>query len=195
MIKEPNQAERSVTLLDFLTFFAGQEMGSNFLDEAVKAQIVATYTDLVLYPKTSPIILNSKIDIDSLRSTTSGWSWKSTANFNHLEDLIRSVIGQAVLYNGQPIDATYFSMSAGQTLSSQYYWIGGSFPYLQSVDSHWDTSVTNFQTTYSITTASFKALINNKYGFDLGGDASTWFSSNMSYDPTGLYVTNINFTL
>ena len=192
MIKEPNQTARSVTLLDFLTFFAGQEMGSNFHDEAVKAQIVATYTDLILFPKTSPINISCKMDINSLRSTTSGWSWKSDTNYNRLQNLITSVIGQAALYNGQPIDSTYFSMSAGKTLSNQYYWVGGSLPYLQSVDSHWDTSVSGFQTTYSITTTNFKALIKSKYSFDLGGDPSTWFSNNMSYDPNNLYVTNIN---
>ncbi len=165
-------------------------MNTGFHDEAVKAQIVATYTFLVLYPKTSVISVTKTVDLVALRKTT--WSWKSDSNFTRLQNLVKSVIGQTALYNGQPIQAAYCSMSAGKTLSNQYCWSGGSIPYLQSVDSHWDTSVSTFQKSYDTTSANFKAQIKSKYNFDLGGDPSTWFTD-LSHDPTNLYVTNINF--
>jgi len=50
--------------------------------------------------------------------------------------------GYAVLYNGRPISAFYFSSSGGRTQSSQDVWVT-ALPYAVSVDDHWGMVAAN----------------------------------------------------
>ena len=90
--------------------------------------------------------------------------------------LTASVIGEAVYYNGEMIQAVYSASSAGYTASSGNVW-GNPLPYLQSVycelDEQYDP---NYGKTVTFSSVDIKSRIYNNTGIVLSGDPSGWIS-------------------
>lgn len=57
-----------------------------------------------------------------------------------IERAVAETAGTIVTYEGQPIDASFFSTSNGRTENSEDYWTN-AVPYLRSVSSPWDRDV------------------------------------------------------
>lgn len=133
------------------------EMGSNFSEEALKAQAVAAYS-YILY--------------ENARGNTPT-VYMSTPN-SKVSNAVSSVIGQKVTYNGSVAYTTYYAMSAGTTNTSADVW-GSSIPYLTSVSSPWDTSVASYQVNKTFSEAEVRSKIENEMGITVTGDPSTWF--------------------
>ena len=100
------------------------EMGASFREEALKAQAVAAYT-YIRYN-------NQKGTIPSLPA-------KSSVSAK-VEDAVEQVIGEALYYQGEYINATYCASNAGNSVDSENVW-GGYLPYLRSVESPGDTTL------------------------------------------------------
>lgn len=100
------------------------EMGASFSQEALKAQAVAAYT-YIRYN-------NQKGTIPSLPA-------KSSVSAK-VEDAVEQVIGEALYYQGEYINATYCASNAGNSVDSENVW-GGYLPYLRSVESPGDTTL------------------------------------------------------
>lgn len=62
---------------------------------------------------------------------------------------VRDTEGMILTYQGDPALAVYFACSSGATCASQWVW-GGRIPYLQGVESSWDTASPHYQTQQSI---------------------------------------------
>ena len=104
--------------------------------------------------------------------------------------LTASVIGEAVHYNGNLIQAVYSASSAGYTASSAYVW-GNDYPYLQSVycelDAQYDP---NYGRTAEFSSEDIKQRVYEKTGIELSGDPSSWITID-SY-AEGKYVGQVN---
>ncbi len=173
---------------DYLWGVVSAEMPAAFPLEALKAQTVAarTYTiQRMANPKhgiaqlcDSPACCQAYATVEERLS-----AWGNSASFyqEKITTAVAETNGLYVLYQGQPINALFFSSSWGQTLPAQEVW-GGTLPYLKSVSSpEATTDVPNFhyETTLSAQQVSAKFLASYP-AMDLSGEPDTWFSQRVS---------------
>lgn len=156
--------------VDIVARVVQAEMGSGFETEALKAQAVASYTYL---------IYQGAADGNTPSAPMKDASTK-------VYDAVSSVIGQKIYYGGKIINALYFAMSADCTTGSADVW-GGSLPYMQSVDTSFESSASNYLTTRKYRASDIAGWVRSQYGIDLSQvDRSDWFS--VKYDATGVYA-------
>ncbi len=164
----------SGSAIDIISRITQNEMGYTFAPEAIKAQAVAAYTYVKYCNKygSYPSVLLSQTVNDSVRV------------------LVSSVIGQAVYYGDNYIQAVYSASSAGYTASSEKVW-GNAYPYLTSVycelDSQYDP---NYGRRATFTSDDIKSRVYNATGIALSGDPSEWLSIDERED--GNYVAQVN---
>lgn len=163
------------------------EMPASFEPEALKAQAVAarTYT---LY-KMEQGGIERHPDADACDDITcckayrtaedAAADWGAEALY-YEEKLARAVAetdGEAIVYDGQPVLAVFFSSAAGHTQSAGEVW-QSDLPYLKSVDSPEDASlVPNYYSTVRFTAQEFRDLFCAAYpAAKLGGDTGSYLT-------------------
>lgn len=149
--------------------FAEIGTSSNPVD-AIKANVVAIYT---LAKKRNFIVQG---DLHAFEKSPDLVT-------SYVKSAVDSVIGEYITYNGVPINALFFSMSAGRTISAKSAWGGTSYPYLIGVDSSVDLQHRSCKTVRTISSQDLKAKIKDKTGIELTGDPSTWLQI-LSHDGT-----------
>lgn len=163
----------SGTALDIVSGIVANEVGGTFAPEAIKAQAVAAYSYIKYF--------NQRGSAPS-------------AYLNEASDSIRvlvaSVIGEAVYYNDDIIQATYSASSAGCTASSANVW-GTDLPYLRSVycelDAQYDP---NYGKTKRFGADDIRSRVYSTTGISLNGDPSSWFT--IEDRTEGKYVGKMN---
>lgn len=145
------------------------EVGATWETEALKAQAVAAYTYMVYWSNYGVIpsfgIQNS---YDS-----------------KIENAVRAVEGQLLCYNGKIMDAVFSASSTGATADGSYVW-GGSYPYLQSVESKYDCDDANYGIVTKLSATKVKQIIESKTDLTLPADPEDWFTITSSYN--GKYI-------
>jgi stage II sporulation protein D len=146
------------------------EIGDGFHEEAIKAQAIAAYTYIKMYS-----INNERAYI--ARRTPS----------EKLINLVKQVIGKAVYYNGELIQAVYTASTAGRTASSKTVW-GVDYPYLQSIDTAFidEEYDINYGRKPTFTSEEIKNYVKKATGIVLSGDPSEWIKIDSYVD--GIYV-------
>ena len=161
------------TAVDIISRIVTNEVGSKFEPEAIKAQAVAAYTNVKrnnLAGSAASVAL-SKTYADSLK------------------ELVASVIGEAIYYNGNLINAVYSASSAGYTASAKNVW-GVDYPYLKSVYCEFDEQYDpNYGVKKTYSSSELKQKIFDTTGIELSGDPTEWLKI-VNY-VEGKYVGNI----
>lgn len=128
------------------------EMPPDFELEALKAQAIAARTYIIRkivmqnfsdvpHPDawvTDTVIDQAYLTEEQLRERWSQQEYKK--NISRINRAVAETKGQMIVYEGHPIDATYFSTSNGYTENSEEYWTE-AIPYLRSVASPWDAEI------------------------------------------------------
>ena len=156
---------KEYSLIEYLCRSVVGEIGSgcnSSTAEAFKAQAVAIYT----YAKRYKFNMGA-----SHHAFNTSYKYEGTA----VETAVKSVLGEYLAYNGKPIMATYYAMSAGKTVKASTVWSGDTHPYLEkAVDSPHDKKCSRYMTTYTISAEDFKDLMKETLGVELSGDPSKW---------------------
>ncbi|SFQ27515.1 stage II sporulation protein D [Salibacterium halotolerans] len=84
----------------------------------------------------------------------SDFEWK----MEKVNKAVRATEGQVLTYEGKPITAAFFSTSNGHTENAEDYW-QNSEPYLQSVESPWDTSSPRYSNEITIPVAEVEQAL------------------------------------
>jgi stage II sporulation protein D len=140
-----------VPLEDYVRGVVAAEMPIEFAVEALKAQSLAARTyivrrllegDLTQVPTqdadvTDTIVHQAYISDDELRKK---WGSLYESYRSKLDQAIRETEGMVLAYGGELIQAAFFSTSNGYTENSEDYW-QAAVPYLRSVPSPWDKSI------------------------------------------------------
>jgi stage II sporulation protein D len=134
-----------ISLEDYVIGVVGAEMPASFSPEALKAQSVLARTyalkkisqNQVLSDTTSNQVYK---DVNQLKSL---WGSSFDTYYNKIKSAVNTTKDQYLAYNGNYIEAVYHSTSNGQTEDAAVVW-GNSFPYLVSVDSHWDLDASSY---------------------------------------------------
>lgn len=83
---------------------------------------------------------------------------------------VNATAGEVLLYDGELIEATYFSCSGGNTEDAREVW-GTDYPYLRSVASPGEENASCFTDTMSFSFDAFR----ERLGVPLTGNPATWF--------------------
>ena len=91
---------------------------------------------------------------------------------DRMRQAVSATAGKVMTYNGELIEATYFSCSGGSTEDAVAVW-GTEVPYLQSVDSPGEEHATHYTDTVTFTPERFAAAL----GIELSGKPGTWIGN------------------
>lgn len=170
---------------DYICGVVAAEMPLSYHEEALKAQAVAAYTyadrqrsisrsegndyDIT----TSPSINQSYITVSEMKKK---WGKDFDKYYSKLKNVVSSVEGQRILYDGEPILAAYHAISSGITESSEVVW-GVSCEYLTPVDSSGDKDEKKYLSTVSLTPDELKNKISKKWdNISFPGTEDAWIN-------------------
>ena len=92
------------------------------------------------------------------------------ADIQKVREAVAATIGQVLIYEGELIEATYFSCSGGVTEDAAAVW-GADYPYLRSVESPGEENAPVFTDTVSFSSGEFQQML----GTELDGNPESWF--------------------
>lgn len=169
-VLQSNDKVVSLPLEEYILGVVLQEMPAEFELEALKAQAVAART----YTLTKRNHQNADICTDPTccQAYCEVSHYKGTkANLDKVQSAVRETSGQILTYEGQPIEATYFSCSGGRTEDAAAVW-GSNVPYLQSVESPGEESSVNYISTKKFSAKDFSDKFDG-----LTGVSGTWIGA------------------
>lgn len=135
------------------------EMGPSMATEALKAQAVAIYS----------FYLN--------HNGGSGLKGKRNPPQN-IVNAVKSVVGQAIYYNGKPADAMFYASSGGATASCKDIF-NMDIPYLRSIDVEYDESCDpHYCDAQVFSVKQLKAKLEARYNVKLSGSPYDWIKLN-----------------
>lgn len=186
----------TVTAKDYCVGVVLAEMPAEYNIEALKAQTVVAYT----YAKYKAALrVNEKFDLTDSHQTDQAFIWESEAKERFKENYVtylkkvtsavESVLGQILTYNGQPILAACHSISGGKTESAEALW-GGSYPYLQPVESVGDVSNPDYISELTLTVDEMKEKLTS-LNITVSGETGEWFKDFKKTDSGNVLSVNI----
>ena len=170
------------------------EMDLSAPKEALKAQAVACYTLFSRRRAAGEAITcdSGKWEVwvpeERMRER---WGEDFEDHMAVLREAADQVAGQLLEWEGEPILAAYFAISAGATESSENVW-GGKVPYLQAVASPGDCFSSGYLSTVSMTPEELKTACSAYFTEtppDLSGDPENWLTD-IACTPSG-YVNSV----
>ena len=184
-----------LTMAEYLWGVVAAEMPASFEQEALKAQACAARTYTVTR-QNNPSDKHPDADIcgDSTccqayidrADAEARWGLNAQEYSEKIERAVTETDGLGILYNGQPIQALFFSSAAGKTVDAVEVW-GNSVDYLKSVDSPEGDEVPNYHTQAVFSAEEVKSLTLASYpGADLTGEPSGWFGQASRNDGGGV---------
>lgn len=183
VMKTENGKVEELEEREYLIGVLAAEMDLSSHAEALKAQVVASYT-YVLYMREngSSADLNGA-DISDSSQTHQGylsleerkvkWGDKFEEYEQKAGEIVDSVKGQALYYDNKPILAVYHDLNNGKTQSALTVW-KKDIPYLTQVESPGDKLSTDYSTTVALTYDEFEKMIKKIDGVKLDGNKEKW---------------------
>ena len=176
---------QEMTMADYLWGVVAAEMPASFEEEALKAQACAARTYTVIRQNSgSEKHPGADICSDSTccqayverDAAEARWGLQAGEYADKIERAVAETDGMGILYQGEPIQALFFSSAAGRTVDAVEVW-GNSVDYLKSVDSPEGDEVPNYHTQVVLTAEEVRSRTLAAYpGADLSGDPSGWFA-------------------
>ncbi len=169
----------TVTEMDMDTYLVGvllAELPASFEQEAKKAQAVVARTYTWKAVTTGGKHADGSVCTDSTCCQVYIAPEKylaqggSEAAVESAQAAVSGTSGYVLTYEGELIEATYFSCSGGSTEDAAAVW-GTDFPYLRATDSPGEEHASHYTDTVTFTAEEFQ----QKLGRDLSGKASDWF--------------------
>lgn len=153
---------------EYITGVVAGEMPSTFELEALKAQAVASRS-YAMYQMTA----TKDKEYDVVNTTTNQvyltdkqlkqkWKDEYQEKYNKIKKAIAETSGQYLTYQGQLVNAMFFSTSVGNTENSEEVF-SSALPYLRSVESVWDEQSPVYTDTYTLTLKDFYNKLNLPY--------------------------------
>lgn len=169
----------TLNLEDYIIGVVSAEMPPYFHEEALKAQALTARTYAAHYVKKGRILSDTDhhqvyYSEDELRRM---WGKQFDTYYTKVKNAVLATKGEVITYDGELIEAYFFSTSNGRTEEPKYVW-GGSVPYLKSVESPWDTQSAEF---YDVKTMSYSQF-SSKLGL---GETGSFYAEVLSYTPGG----------
>ena len=147
-----------MALHDYLTGVVLAEMPVSFAEEALKAQAAACRTYAL---RSCRHRRHEEAAVCTDSGCCQGWRDPDTADpaaRARAEAAVSATDGLVICYNGELIDATFFSCSGGRTEAAAAVW-GSELPYLQAVDSPGEEAAAHFADETRVPLERFRAAL------------------------------------
>ena len=188
LVVKIRSSEGTVSEGDMDTYVVGvvlAEMPAYFETEALRAQSVVART----YARKALATGGKHADgsVCTQSACCQGWisqedylqAGGSQENVDRVREAVLSTSGQVLTYDGELIEATYFSCSGGSTEDALAVW-GTDFPYLRAVDSPGEENAAHYQDTAVFSREELERRLDVR----LTGSPETWIGS-VSYTKGG----------
>ena len=176
-----------VPVRDYIIGAVFAQMPADFSEEALKAQAVISHTYIIRQRakqnmKPSAELsgadisndLNNYLPFYTVEQAKAIYKDSYSEYYTKISKCVDEVINKVILYNGEPIVASYHSMSPGITESAQVAW-DVEVPYLVSVESYSDTHCDNFlDVRYMTSDEMYARLTQGLEGVTLSDDKNSW---------------------
>ena len=166
-----DQTVQELPLETYIVSVVLREMPADFHIEALKAQAVVarTYTFRHMQGtgkhQTADVCVNSSC-CQGYRSPEEYLSDGGTADkLAMVEKAVKDTAGQILVYDNEPIEATYFSCSGGNTEDAVAVW-GSDVPYLKSTESPGEENATHYTDTVQFSVSEAAKLLGLKINSD-----------------------------
>ncbi|USG65392.1 stage II sporulation protein D [Brevibacillus ruminantium] len=174
----------TLPLEQYIEGVVAAEMPAEFELEALKAQAMAARTYIIRrlnaqsfedVPEggqvTDTVKHQAYLDEEQRRA-----SWKEQFEWKNsrIRQAVQATAGVVLTYEGQPIDATFFSTSNGFTENANEYF-ETSVPYLKSVASPWDIQSPRYENTVKIGLADFEQRLGVKLAKEVSTGSGGWY--------------------
>ena len=175
----------TTSVTEYLVGCVASEMPAAYHEEALKAQAVAAYTNLVRLRKNPDSSLGGADISDdpkkhqgylSEEQQKEKWGDKYERYHEKILSAVSEVAGEAVTYNSEPIVAAYCAISTGKTENASDIW-GGELPYIVSVVSSGDKLSPDYSSTVVLNAEQFRQALSGENDIQLGEDASSWIGN------------------
>ena len=175
IIRVKNEKTGVINEIPFEEYIKGVvagEMPATFEFEALKAQAVASRS-YAMYQMSA----TKDKEYDVVNTTSNqvyltdeqlkeNWKEKYPENINKIKKAIAETSGEYLTYNGEVVNAMFFSTSVGATENSEEVFVS-ALPYLRSVDSVWDEASPKYTDTYTFTLEDFYKKLNLTFNQNL----------------------------
>lgn len=191
-------AVTELSLSEYLTGVLLSEMPASFQAEALKAQAVAARTFTL-----RNMAAGKHEDADLCADSGCCQAWTSrdalqdklgnafSQYWDKAAQAVAETDGMVLTYDGQLIDAVYFSCSGGTTEDAVAVW-GGDVAYLQSVESPGEEISAKFETEAAFTPAEFSRILTAANpACDFSGSVESWFGETVATDGGGVATMEI----
>lgn len=164
---------QKIEMREYLIGCVAAEMPANYHPEALKAQVIASYSYAKrMTEKSEEYITDSPLTHQGYvnrQGRIQNWGEDFEENEKKISEAVDAVFGKRLIYGDETALAVYHSISSGETRSAESMW-GKEIPYLQNVASAGDRLSPDFIQTQIFSQSDFA----DKLGLTAGGDASEW---------------------
>lgn len=151
--------DQEILLDDYLLGVVAGEMPASFELEALKAQVVASRTYVYSREMQVDATTLSQVYLDSQDQQVK-WGDNYELYVTKIQQAIEETKGVVLMYEGDYISALFFSYSNGYTENNEDYFNGEAVSYLRSVESPYDSSVRDLETTVSFSKDELVSIFN-----------------------------------
>ena len=153
---------------DYIVGVLAGEMPVSFELEALKAQAVAARSYVMKkmqanidkeYDVVDTVMNQVYLDDEHLQEV---WKDDYTNNINKIKQAVMETFNEYLEYDGEIVDAMFFSTSVGATENSEEVFTS-KVPYLRSVDSTWDSISPVYEVNYTFSLEGFYNKLNLNY--------------------------------
>lgn len=165
LLRRENGRTELAQMEDYLVGVVLAEMPADFEPEALKAQSVAARTFARKAWETGGKHEDGSVCINSgccqAYVTPEVYLEKggTEENLNKVRRVVAATAGECLQYDGELIEATYFSCSGGSTEAAVAVW-GTDYPYLQAVESPGEEDARWYMDTLTLSKEQFFSLLN-----------------------------------
>lgn len=200
--KEPEQAQEvykvevlmdwgvwELSMEDYLAYRLAVVMPEGYVEEAMKAQAVLLRTELVSsYREEESIVLRVK---ESGLAKLYGNKQKEDI-LAKCRKAVEETNGFYLVYQGEPIQASYFKISNGHTRDAGEVWHTDRCPYLAGVSCEQDKASMEYSSVVTVEKARYIELLKTQVG-DVYQEDTLWQGGLFSFDTAG-YMTEVVYT-
>lgn len=161
----------TLPLEQYIVGVVASEMPAEFEEEALKAQSLSARTYIVrqlMADQETALLKGADVSDTEAHQVFSSddelkekWGLNYKKNIEKVRTAVYETKGQILVFENEPITASYFSTSNGFTENSESYW-KNAFPYLKSVESPWDKDSPKFMSEQVIPVAEFESKLGVK---------------------------------
>lgn len=178
-----------IPMEEYLIYKLSVVMPKDYEKEALKAQAVLLRTEVI-----QALLEQENGNLQISGDVAGGWYEADTQSeeFQPWRQAVEETEGVYLCYQGEPVQASYFKISNGQTRNASEVWNTDTCPYLAGVSCVQDKAAQDYTSTVTVSRMNYLRAVQEQIEGDFSQE-ELWEGAQVGYDSAG-YVTNVSFS-